>query len=82
MCLYICNNNTKGQGGGGSWCLLGKSEIVDSSPALAFKFQRNKMFPPCSIVNIDIVGSLHDRELVGSAVDQQGSISNPVSGGQ
>ena len=42
MCLYICYNNTEGRGrGGGSWCLLGKSEIADSSPALAFKFQRN-----------------------------------------
>ena len=56
MCLYICNNNTEGRGGGGSWCLLGKSEIADSSPALAFKFQRNKMFPPCSIVNIEYCG--------------------------
>ena len=49
MCLYICNNNTEGRGGG-SWCLLGKAEIADSSPALAFKFQRNKMFPPCSVL--------------------------------
>ena len=57
MCLYICNNNTEGRGGGGgSWCLLGKSEIADSSPALAFKFQRNKMFPPCAIVNIEYCG--------------------------
>ena len=31
---------------------------------------------------MNIVGSLRDRELVCSAVDQQGSISNPVSGGQ
>ena len=52
MCLNICNNNTEGRG---SWCLLGKSEIADSSP-LAFKFQRNKMFPPCSIVNIKYCG--------------------------
>ena len=44
MCLYICNTNTEGRGGGGSWCLLEKSEIADSSPALAFKFQRNKMY--------------------------------------
>ena len=57
MCLYICNNNTEGRVGGGvSWCLLGKSEIADSSPALAFKFQRSKMFPPCSIVNIEYCG--------------------------
>ena len=52
MCLYI----RRAEGGGGSWCLLGKSEIADSSPALAFKFQRNKMFPPCSIVNIEYCG--------------------------
>ena len=53
MCLYICNNNTEVRGGG---CPGGKSEIADSSPALAFKFQRNKMFPPCSIVNIEYCG--------------------------
>ena len=29
-----------------------------------------------------IVGSLRDRELVCSAIDQQASISNPVSGGR
>ena len=58
MCLYICRpliTIPKG-GEGGSWCLLGKSEIADSSPALAFKFQRNKIFPPCSIVNIEYCG--------------------------
>ena len=53
MCLYICNNNTEGRG---PWYMLGKSEIADSSPALAFKFQRNKMFPPCLIVNIEYCG--------------------------
>ena len=79
MCLHICNNNTEGRG---PWCLLGKSEIADSFPALAFKFQINKMFSPCLIVNIEYCGSLRDRELVCSSVDQQGSISNPVSGGQ
>ena len=31
---------------------------------------------------LNIVGSLRDRKLVCSAEDQQGSISNPVSGGQ
>ena len=58
MCLYICNNYTEGREGGGvgSWCLLKKSAIADSSPALAFKFQRYKMFPPCSIVNIKYCG--------------------------
>ena len=37
----------------GSWCsgyrcLLGKSEIAGSDPALAFTFQRNKLFLPRS----------------------------------
>ena len=53
----MCNNNTEGRGAlvpvrGKS----GESEIADSSPALAFKFPRNKMFPPCSIVNIEYCG--------------------------
>ena len=64
MCLYIYVitipkggwGGGRAGGGGESWCLLGKSEIADSSPALAFKFQRNKMFPPCSIVNIEYCG--------------------------
>ena len=42
--------------GGGPWCLLGKSEIADSSPALAFQVSKNKMFPPCSIVKIEYYG--------------------------
>ena len=33
-------------------CLLGQSEIAGSNPALAYKFQRNKMFLPCSLVKI------------------------------
>ena len=41
-----------------------QSEIAGSRPALAFRFQRNKMFPPCSLVNI--VGSLRDREVAAS----------------
>ena len=52
MCLYVITIPN----GGGPWCLLGRTEIADSSPALAFKFQRNKMFPPCSIVNIEYCG--------------------------
>ena len=54
MCLYICNNNTEGRGGGG--VLVPARKVADSSPALAFKFQRNKMFSPCSIVNIEYCG--------------------------
>ena len=53
MCLYICNNNTEGRGGGH---LVPARKVADSSPALAFKFQRNKMFPPSSIVNIEYCG--------------------------
>ena len=53
MCLYICNNNTEGRGRG---VLVPARKVADSSPALAFKFQRNKMFPPYSIVNIEYCG--------------------------
>ena len=53
MCLYICNNNTEGRG---ALVPARKSEIADSSPALAYKFQRNKMFSPCLIVNIEYCG--------------------------
>ena len=54
MCfIYVI---TIQKGGGGAWCLLEKSEIAELSPALAFNFQRNKMFPPCSIVNIEYCG--------------------------
>ena len=55
MYLYICNNNPKGGVGGGG-VLVPARKVADSSPALAFKFQRNKMFPPCSIVNIEYCG--------------------------
>ena len=54
MCLYII---TIGRGGGGMVgrggdggvgvrVLVPARKVADSSPALAFKFQRNKMFPP------------------------------------
>ena len=38
--------------GAGLSYLLGKSEIAGSTPALAFKFQRNKMFLLHSFVKI------------------------------
>ena len=38
--------------------LLGKSEIAGSNPSLAFKFQRNKMFPHRSLVKIQYCGEL------------------------
>ena len=50
---------------------LGKSEIAVSNPALAFKFQRNKMFLPCSLVNIQYCGE-RDREIANSPPDRQG----------
>ena len=31
----------------------GKSEIAGSRPALAFEFQRNRMFLPCSLIKIE-----------------------------
>ena len=37
-------------------CLLGTSENPGSNPALAFKFQRNWMFIPCSLVKIQYCG--------------------------
>ena len=36
--------------------LLGKSEIVDSNPTVAFKFQRNKNFLPRSLVKFSYCG--------------------------
>ena len=52
--------------------LLEKSEIAGSNAALAFKFRRNQMFLPCSIVNIQYCGA-RDREVGSSASDRQGS---------
>ena len=37
-------------------CLLGKSEITGSNPTLVFKFQRNKIFLPHSLVKIQYCG--------------------------
>ena len=47
--------------GRGPWCsgwscLLWKTEIAGSSPALVLKFQRNKMFLPHSLVHIQYYG--------------------------
>ena len=48
-------------GGGGAGAvvkavMLGKSEIAGSSPSLAFQFERNKVFLPCSLVRIQYCG--------------------------
>ena len=37
-------------------CLLGKLAIAGSNPTLAFKFQRNNMFLPCSLQKIQYCG--------------------------
>ena len=52
--------------------LLGKSEIAGLNPALVFKYQRNKMFLLCSLVNIQYYGD-RDREVASSASSRQGS---------
>ena len=50
----VCSNKQYQRAG--AWCLLGKSEIADSSPALAFHVSKSKMFPPCSILKIEYCG--------------------------
>ena len=52
-------------------CLESRRSRVQS-PALAFKFQRNKMFLPCSLVNIHYCGD-RDREIASSASDRPSS---------
>ena len=49
--LYKCYSNVSCV-----YCLLGKSEIACSNPTLAFKFQRNRMFIPRSLVKIQYCG--------------------------
>ena len=44
--------------------------------------KETKMFLPHPRVKVSIVGSLRDQEVACPASDRQGSISNPVSGGQ
>ena len=85
MCLYIFNNNIEGLEGG-EWVVLVPARkvrdrgFVSCSGIQVSKKQNVSSLLNCKILNI--VSSLRDRELVCSAVDQQGSISNPVSGGQ
>ena len=77
-CVHWLKRSLTGIQGGGPGAvvkavdLLGKSEIAGSNPALAFKFQRNQMFLPCSLVNIQYCGD-RDREVGSSASDRQGS---------
>ena len=54
-------------------CLLGKKEFAGSFPDLAFKFQRNKMFLPRSLIKI---------QYCGEPPWPRARISNLVSGGQ
>ena len=44
-----------------------------SNPALASKFQRNNMFLPYSLVNIQCCGSLRHRKVASSASNRQAS---------
>ena len=55
---------------------LESREITGSSPALAFKLQRNKTFLPRSLVKNNIVGSFLDRQVAYLASDHQGSNFN------
>ena len=57
----------------GQWlnCLLGKAKITGSNPTLAFKFQRNKIYLPRSLVKIQYCGEHTDQEVACSASDLQ-----------
>ena len=57
------------------WLKLPAWKVGDREfkPALAFKFQKNKMFVPTHSCRFNIVGSLRDREVVYSASDSLGS---------
>ena len=68
----------RGRGPWCSGCLLGKSEIAGSSPALAFKFQRNKMFLLRLLVKIQYCG----ESVLARPQTTRARISNSVSGGQ
>ena len=52
-----------------------------SVPSLGDLKETKKILPHPRL-KVSIVGNLRDREVVCSASDRQGSISNPVSGGQ
>ena len=56
------------------------ARVRGSVPGLG-GLKETKLFPHPR-VKVGIVGSLRDREVACSASDHQGSISNPVSGGQ
>ena len=57
------------------------ARVRGSVPGLG-GLKETKMFLPHPRLKVSIVGSLRDREVACSASDRQGSISNPVSGGQ
>ena len=57
------------------------ARVRGSVPGLG-GLKETKLFLPHPRVKVSIVGSLRDREVACSASDRQGSISNPVSGGQ
>ena len=53
---YNFNLRRAGPGAVVKAALLGKSGFAGSNPSLAFTFQRNKMFFPCSLVKIEYCG--------------------------
>ena len=53
-------------------CLLGKSEVVCSSPTLTFIFKKKSFFPAHS-QKVNIVRILRDWEVIFSASDSQGA---------
>ena len=57
------------------------ARVRGSVPGLG-GLKETKLFLPHPRVKVSIVGSLRDREVACSAIDRQGSNSNPVSGGQ
>ena len=57
------------------------ARVRGSVPGLG-GLKETKMFLPHPRVKVSIVGSLRDREVACLASNRQGSISNPVSGGQ
>ena len=66
--MLFISNKGRGPGVVVKAACLRKSEIAGSSPALIFKFQRNKMFIPCSLGKIE-----YYEDPACSATDHQGS---------
>ena len=54
------------------WLKLPAWKVAGAKTTLAFKFQRNKVFLPRSLVKIQYCGNLRDREVACSTSDRQG----------